>query len=75
MIDGAGSPGVFVKVAIPMVIPAIVLTFFSFIWFWNETTQLSCFREQLPDSPIRLQAFVESFISCIQPMISVQGAP
>ena len=63
MIDGAGSLRVFVKVAIPMVIPAIVLTFlFSFIWFWNETTQLSLLSGTAARTlPIRLQAFVESF--------------
>lgn len=63
MIDGAGSLRVFFKIAIPMAIPAIVLTFlFSFIWFWNETTQLSLLSGTVARTlPIRLQAFVDSF--------------
>lgn len=63
MIDGAGSLRVFFRIAIPMAIPAIVLTFlFSFIWFWNETTQLSLLSGTVARTlPIRLQAFVDSF--------------
>lgn len=63
MIDGAGSIKVFVRVAVPMAVPAIVVTFlFSFIWFWNETTQLSLLSGTAARTlPIRLAAFVDSF--------------
>lgn len=63
MLDGAGSLSVFFRVAIPMAVPAIVVTFlFSFIWFWNETTQLSLLAGTAARTlPIRLEAFVESF--------------
>lgn len=63
MIDGAGSLRVFFQIAIPMAIPAIVVTFlFSFIWFWNETTQLSLLSGTAARTlPIRLQSFVDSF--------------
>ncbi len=63
MIDGAGSLRVFIRVAIPMAIPAITVTFlFSFIWFWNETMQLSLLSGASARTlPIRLAAFVDSF--------------
>lgn len=63
MIDGAGNLRVFFGVAIPMAIPAIMVTFlFSFIWFWNETTQLSLLSGAAARTlPIRLSAFVDSF--------------
>lgn len=63
MIDGAGSLKVFARVAVPMAVPAIVVTFlFSFIWFWNETTQLSLLSGAAARTlPIRLAAFVDSF--------------
>lgn len=63
MIDGAGSLRVFLQVAIPMAIPAIVVTFlFSFIWFWNETTQLALLSGPAARTlPMRLKAFADSF--------------
>lgn len=63
MIDGAGSLRVFFKVAIPMAVPAITVAFlFSFIWFWNETLQLSLLSGTSARTlPIRLAAFVDSF--------------
>lgn len=37
-IDGANKLTIFFKIAIPMSIPAIVISFlFSFVWYWNET--------------------------------------
>lgn len=63
MIDGANSFKVFIRVAVPMAIPAIVTTMlFSFIWFWNETAQLSLLSGAAARTlPVRLTAFVESF--------------
>ncbi len=62
-IDGAGAFRVFARVAIPMAVPAIVVTFlFSFIWFWNETTQLALLSgSAVRTLPMALQAFADSF--------------
>lgn len=62
-IDGANAFRVFTRVAIPMAIPAIVVTFlFSYIWFWNETTQLSLLSgSAVRTLPMSLQAFADSF--------------
>lgn len=62
-IDGANSFEVFIRVAIPMAVPAIVVTFlFSFIWFWNETTQLSLLSGgAVTTLPMSLQSFTDSF--------------
>lgn len=63
MMDGAGSLRVFFQIAVPMAVPALVVTFlFSFIWFWNETAQLSLLSGSAARTlPLRLQAFVDSF--------------
>ena len=37
MLDGCNSFGIFVKIILPNVIPAIITVFFfSFVWHWNE---------------------------------------
>lgn len=37
-VDGANALQIFIKIAIPMVIPAfIITTLYSFVWYWNET--------------------------------------
>ena len=39
-IDGAGHFKAFFRIAIPSAVPAIITVFlFSFVWYWNETTQ------------------------------------
>ena len=39
-LDGAGHGKIFLRIAVPMAVPVIVLTFLlSFIWYWNETSQ------------------------------------
>ncbi|MDR0929545.1 MAG: carbohydrate ABC transporter permease [Oscillospiraceae bacterium] len=62
-IDGASVVRVFLRIALPMAIPAIVVTFlFSFIWLWNETTQLSLLSGTAINTlPMALEAFTESF--------------
>lgn len=62
-IDGAGPITVFFKVALPMVKPALVLTYlFSFIWIWNDTTQLPQYSTgAVTTLPMHLQQFVEQF--------------
>ncbi len=43
-IDGASELQIFIKIAIPMAIPAIIIcTLYSFVWYWNETTLASSY--------------------------------
>ncbi len=36
--DGASELGIFLRIAVPMSIPAfIICTLYSFVWYWNET--------------------------------------
>ena len=38
-VDGANAFQVFLKIAIPSAVPAIIIcTLYSFVWYWNETT-------------------------------------
>lgn len=62
-IDGAGPAKIFFKIALPMVKPALVLTFlFSFIWIWNDTTQLPQYSTGAAITlPMHLQQFVDQF--------------
>ena len=37
-IDGASEVGIFIRIAIPMSVPAfIICILYSFVWYWNET--------------------------------------
>lgn len=62
-LDGAGPVKIFFKIALPMAKPALVLTYlFSFIWIWNDTTQLPQFSTgAVTTLPMHLQQFVERF--------------
>lgn len=62
-IDGAGRIRVFLGIAVPMSIPAIVVgILFSFVWYWNETYMAGIFfGREIQTLPMRLQSFVASF--------------
>ncbi|GAB2574934.1 carbohydrate ABC transporter permease [Gracilibacillus alcaliphilus] len=62
-LDGAGNFRVFLTIAIPMAVPAIIISFlFSFVWYWNETTLASLyFGNSLTTLPVELQKFSETF--------------
>lgn len=62
-LDGAGPVKIFFKIALPMAKPALVLTYlFSFIWIWNDTTQLPQFSTgAVTTLPMHLQQFVDRF--------------
>lgn len=37
-VDGANAAQIFLKIAVPSAIPAIIIcTLYSFVWYWNET--------------------------------------
>ena len=43
-VDGAGEARIFVRIALPLSIPALVVSFlFSFVWYWNETFYISLY--------------------------------
>ncbi|HIW72763.1 MAG TPA: carbohydrate ABC transporter permease [Firmicutes bacterium] len=62
-IDGAGRIRVFLRIALPMAVPAIVVCFlFSFIWTWNNTTQVAQYSMGAATTlPMHLEQFVDKF--------------
>ena len=62
-LDGAGRIAVFIKIAMPMVVPAVVVSIlFSFVWYWNETYEKSLFIGQsFRTLPLMLQSFVNEY--------------
>lgn len=62
-IDGANHLTIFLRIAIPMSVPAIVVSIlFSFVWYWNETYLSSLFfGNSIQTLPMRLQSFVDAY--------------
>ncbi len=62
-IDGASRARIFFRIALPMAVPTIVVSIlFSFVWYWNETSQLSMYvGNAITTLPLRLQGFVAEF--------------
>ncbi len=62
-LDGAGNFRLFFKVALPLAIPIIVLSLlFSFIWYWNETSQSELFFNGVYRTlPLQLKSFDSLF--------------
>jgi multiple sugar transport system permease protein len=67
-IDGANSFQVFVKIAIPLSIPILIVGFiFSFVWYWNETYLLSMYvGPQAATLPRQLASFQASYAEFIK---------
>jgi multiple sugar transport system permease protein len=43
-VDGAGEARIFIRIAVPLSVPAVVVSFlFSFVWYWNETYYTSMY--------------------------------
>ena len=53
----------FFRIALPMAKPALVLTYlFSFIWTWNDTTQIPQYSTgAVTTLPMHLQQFEDTF--------------
>jgi len=58
-VDGANSVQIFLKIAVPMVIPAfIICALYSFVWYWNETTlAITYFKGEYTTLQIALNQF------------------
>lgn len=54
-IDGASFFRIFYKVAIPLSIPAVILTLiFSIVWYWNESYLTTLFIEKAKTLPLQM---------------------
>lgn len=62
-LDGATKPRIFFGIALPMAMPTIIVSLlFSFVWYWNETYELSLYLESVIKTlPIKLSGFVNEF--------------
>lgn len=62
-LDGANNFTIFLKIAIPSVAPAIIISFLlSFVWYYNETTLASLyFGSILSTLPVKLQQFQAAY--------------
>lgn len=62
-LDGAGNFRLFFKVALPLAVPIIILSLlFSFIWYWNETSQSELFFNGVYKTlPLQLKSFDSLF--------------
>lgn len=63
--DGASKAKIFFKIALPMAVPAIVVSLiFSFVWNWNETYMSSLlFGKTIQTLPMKLSSFVSLYQS------------
>ncbi|GAF22112.1 LOW QUALITY PROTEIN: binding-protein-dependent transport systems inner membrane component [Bacillus sp. JCM 19047] len=58
-LDGAGNVRIFLTIALPMAVPAMIISFlFSLVWYWNETGLAAIyFGNSLTTLPLELQRF------------------
>ena len=64
MLDGASRFKIFIRVAVPLSVPIIIVCFiFSFVWYWNETYLLSLYVNGAQTLPMQLNSFAASFNS------------
>ncbi|MEG6612630.1 carbohydrate ABC transporter permease [Pseudoclostridium thermosuccinogenes] len=62
-LDGAGKFRIFCKIALPMALPALVVSIlFSFVWYWNETAQSGLyFGSAIRTLPMKLGSFADQY--------------
>jgi multiple sugar transport system permease protein len=65
-IDGAGHPRIFLRVILPLMVPALATTtIFTFIWTWNDFfSQLIYLTDpEMYTVPVALRSFVDSTVA------------
>lgn len=63
-LDGANKFTIYCRVAMPAASGAIVLcVLFSFVWYWNETTDLNLYANKIMTLPQQLRTFSAKFSS------------
>lgn len=62
-IDGASEVGIFLRIAVPMSIPAfIICILYSFVWYWNETALASTyFQSNITTLQMALSSFKSTY--------------
>jgi multiple sugar transport system permease protein len=82
-VDGAGEMRIFLRVALPLSVPALVVSFlFSFVWYWNETFYTSMFlgghsigrANAISTLLLELDKFEQSYRGYLQSLSNSWGA-
>lgn len=82
-VDGAGESRIFFEIAVPLSIPAVVVSFlFSFVWYWNETYFLSLYlgssamgkADAMATLLVQLSRFEQSYLGYMQSLSQSWGA-
>lgn len=62
-VDGAGELKIFLKIAVPSVLPAFLFTFLlSMVWYWNDTYSATMyFGSEIQTLPMKLGSFEATF--------------
>lgn len=63
-LDGAGKLKIYAKIAMPSAKSATILCYlFSFVWYWNETSDINMFSSNIRTLPLELMNFTARFES------------
>jgi multiple sugar transport system permease protein len=67
-VDGASQTQIFLKIAMPLAIPSLIIVFlFSFVWYWNETFITALYVGDQITLPLKLQAFRAGYETLFPP--------
>lgn len=72
-LDGASPLVIFIRIILPLAIPAVIIVFlFSFVWYYNETylSGLYLRGSDLLSLPLRIERYIQNFTS-----IYPEGSP